>query len=53
MDCSMPDFSALQYLLEFAQTRVQGVNDAIQPLHPLLSPSPSTLNFSQHQGLFK
>ena len=29
------------------------VNDAIQPSHPLSSPSPPTLNLSQHQGLFK
>ena len=32
---------------------VHPVGDAIQPSHPLLSPSPSTFNLSQHQGLFK
>ena len=32
---------------------VHWVSDAIQPLHPLLSPSPPTLNLFQHQGLFK
>ena len=30
-----------------------GVGDAIQPSHPLLSPSPPAFNLSQHQGLFK
>ena len=36
---------------EFTQTHVHWVGDAIQPSHPLLSPSPPTFNFSQHQGL--
>ena len=40
-------------LLEFAQTRVHCISDAIQPSHPLLSPSPPALNLSQHQGLFQ
>ena len=40
-------------LLEFTQTRVRWVSDAIQPSHPLSSPSPSAFNLSQHQGLFK
>ena len=35
------------------QTRVHRVGDAIQPSHPLSSPSPPALNLSQHQGLFK
>ena len=35
------------------QTHVHRVGDAIQPSHPLLSPSPSAFNLSQHQGLFK
>ena len=39
-------------LLEFAQTHVHRVGDAIQPSHPLLSPSPPTFNLFQHQGLF-
>ena len=40
-------------LPEFTQTRVHRVGDAIQPSHPLLSPSPPAPNPSQHQGLFK
>ena len=40
-------------LLELAQTHVRWGNDAIQPSHPVLSPSPPTFNLSQHQGLFK
>ena len=39
-------------LSELAQTRVCQVDDAIQPSHPLSSPSPPALNLSQHQGLF-
>ena len=38
---------------EFTQTHVHWVGDAIQPSHPLLSPSPPAFNLSQHQGLFK
>ena len=38
---------------EFTQTHVHRVGDAIQPSHPLLSPSPPAPNPSQHQGLFK
>ena len=37
---------------EFTQTHVHRVDDAIQPSHPLSSPSPPALNLSQHQGLF-
>ena len=40
-------------LPESTQTHVHRVSDAIQPSHPLSSPSPPTLNLSQHQGLFK
>ena len=40
-------------LPEFTQTCVHWVGDAIQPSHPLLSPSPPTFSLSQHQGLFK
>ena len=53
MDCSAPGFPILHYLLEFAQTHIHGVSDAVQPSHPLSSPSPPTLNLSQHQGLFQ
>ena len=38
MDCSTPGFPVLHYLLEFAQTHVHWVGDAIQPSHPLSSP---------------
>ena len=40
-------------LPEFAQTHVHWVGDAIQPSHPLSSPSPPSFNLSQHQGLFQ
>ena len=53
MDCSMPSFSVLHYLPEFAQTHVHSVSHAIQPSHPLLSSSPPAFNISQHQGLFQ
>ena len=53
MDCSSPDFPPLHYLSEFPQTDVHRIGDAIQPSHPLSSPSPPAFNLSQHQGLFK
>ena len=53
MDCSMPGFPVYHQLPELAQTHVHGVSDAIQPSHPLSSPSPPALNVSQHQGLFQ
>ena len=53
MNYSTPGFPVLHYLLEFAQTHVHWVGDAIQPSHPLLSPSPPALNLSQHQGIFQ
>ena len=53
MDCSMPDFPVHHQLPELTQTHVHRVGDAIQPSHPLSSPSPPTLNLSQHQGLFQ
>ena len=53
MNCSMPGFLVLHYLLEFTQTHVHWVSDAIQPSHPLSLPSPLTLNLWQHQGLFQ
>ena len=46
-------FSVVHYLLEFAQTHVHWVSDAIQSTHPLSSPSPPAFNLSQHQGLFQ
>ena len=53
MDCSMPGLPVHHQLLEFIQTHVHWIGDAIQPSHPLSSPSPPTFNLSQHQGLFK
>ena len=53
MDCSMPGLPVQHQLPEFTQTHVHWFGDAIQPSHPLLSPSPLALNLSQHQGLFK
>ena len=53
VDCSTPGFPVLHQLPELAQTHVHRLNDAIQPSHPLLSPSPLALNLSQHQGLFQ
>ena len=53
MDCSTPGFPVPHHLLELAQAHVHWVSDAIQPSHPLLSPSPPAFNLSQHQGLFK
>ena len=53
MDCSTPGFPVLHYLPEFAQTHVRGVGDAIQPSHPLSSPSLVTFNLSHHDSLFQ
>ena len=52
VDCSTPGFPVHHQLLDLTQTHVHHVGDAIQPSHPLLSPSPLTFNLSQHQGLF-
>ena len=49
----MPGFPVHHQLPEFALTHVHQVGDAIQPSHPLSSPSPPTFNLSQHQGLFQ
>ena len=53
MNHSTPGLPVHHQLLEFTQTHVHWVSDAIQPSHPLSSPSPPALNLSQHQGLFK
>ena len=45
-------FPVHHQLLEFTQTHVHWVGDAIQPSHPLLSPSPA-FSLSEHQGLFQ
>ena len=59
-DCSTPGFPVHHQLPELAQTYDHWVGDAIQPSNvqkmgedPLLSPSPPSLNLSQHQGCFK
>ena len=53
MDCSTPGLPVHQQLPEFTQSYGHWVSDAIQPSHPLSSPSPPTFKLSQHQGLFK
>ena len=53
VDCSMPGFTVLHYLLDFAQTHVHQVSDAIQTFHPLSPLSSPALNPSQHHGLFQ
>ena len=53
MDCSTPVFLVLHQLLEFTQTHVHWVGDAIQPSHPLSSPSLPAFNVSQRQDLFQ
>ena len=53
MDYSTSGFPVHHQLPELAQTHVHWVGYAIQPSHPLLSPSPPALNLSQHQGLFQ
>ena len=52
MDCSTPGFPVHHQLPELTQTHVHWVNDAIQPFHPLSSPSPPAFNLSLHQSLF-
>ena len=53
VDCSTPGIPDHHQLPEFTQTHAHWVHDAIQPSHPLSSPSPPTFNLSQHHGLFK
>ena len=53
MNHSMPGLPVHHQLLEFTQTHVHWVGDAIQPSHPLSSLSPPALNLSQNQGLFQ
>ena len=53
MDCSTPGFPVHRHLPELIQTHVHRVSDAIQPSHPLSSPSLPALNLSQLQSLFK
>ena len=53
MNHSTPGLPVHHQLLESIQTHVHWVGDAIQPSHPLSSPSPPAFNLSQHEGLFK
>ena len=53
MDCSRPGFPVHHQLPDLDQTHVHGVSDAIQPFHPLSSPSPPALNLSHYQSLFQ
>ena len=53
MNRSTPGLPIYHQLLEFTQTHAHRVGDAIQPSHPLSSPSPPALNHSQHHGLFQ
>ena len=53
MDHSTPGLPVHHQPPEFTHTHLHWVSDAIQPSHPLSSPSPLALNLSQHQGLFK
>ena len=53
MDCAMPGFPVLHHLPELAQTPVHWVHNAIQPSHPLSSPSLPAFYLSQYQGLFQ
>ena len=53
MNRRMPGLPVIHQLPKFTQTHVHWVGDAIQPSHPLLSPSPPAPNPSQHQSLFQ
>ena len=52
MDCTTLGFPVHHQFLELAQTHVHQVSNAIQPSHPLSSPSPPAFNLPQHEGLF-
>ena len=53
MDCSTQGLPVHHQLLEFTQTHIHRVHDAIQSSHPLVPLSPPIFNLSQNQGLFK
>ena len=53
MDCSTAGFLVHHQLPQFTQNHVHWVGGAIQPSHPLSSPSPPAFNLSQHQGFFQ
>ena len=52
IDCRTPGFPVHHQLPALAQTPIHRVSNAIQPSHPLSSPSPPACNLSQHQGFF-
>ena len=52
MDCSTPGFRVHHQLPGLTQAHVHRISDAIQPPHPLSSPSPPAFNLSQHHSLF-
>ena len=52
-DCSTPGLPVPHHLLKFAQVHIHCISNGIQPSHPLMPSSLSTLNLSQHQGLFQ
>ena len=52
-DCSTPGLPVHHQFPEFTQTHIHWVGDAIQPSHPLSSPSPPAFRLFQHQGLFQ
>ena len=53
MNCGTPALPVYHQFPELTQTHVHRVSDAIQPSHPLSSPSPPAPNPSQHQSLFQ
>ena len=53
MDCNTPGLPVHHQLPQPTQIHVHCIGNAIQPSHPLLSPSPPALNLSQHQGMFQ
>ena len=53
MDCSTPGLHIHHQLPELGQTHVRWVDDAVQPSHPLSSPSPPAFSLSQHEALFQ
>ena len=53
VNCSTPVLPGHHQLPEFTHSHAHWVSDAIQPSHPLSSPSPAPFNLSQHQGLFQ
>ena len=53
VDCTLPGFPLHHQLPEPTQTYDHRFSDAVQPFHPLSSPSPPAFNLSQHQSLFQ